>query len=167
MLTRELGHFPLTPELRIKARSDANFPSHSVWTRLGKKKERRLKLLEFCKHNSCHEDVIPLLDQSLNETNDDENTEYENQSKGYVYLVRHGNRNEYKIGCTNNPIRREGEISIELPDKMLPVHWIETDDPYGIEKYWHSRFAKKRKNGEWFNLSGEDVRAFKRWKRIY
>jgi hypothetical protein len=86
---------------------------------------------------------------------------------GYVYLVRHGSRREYKIGRTNNPIRREGELRTELPEVLSPVHQIKTDDPAGVERYWHVRFAEKRKNGEWFELNGDDVRAFKRWRSIY
>ena len=54
-----------------------------------------------------------------------------------------------------------------MPEKVAPIHYIETDDPAGVESYWHTRFAAKRKQGEWFALSPEEVRAFKRWKRIY
>ena len=86
---------------------------------------------------------------------------------GYVYLMKHGSRREYKIGRTINPVRREGEMGIQLPEKLQPVHYIKTDDPAGVESYWHSRFAAKRKEGEWFALTAQDVRAFKRWKRIY
>jgi Meiotically up-regulated gene 113 len=66
-------------------------------------------------------------------------------------------------------VRREGELGVQLPEKLPPIHYIETDDPDGIETYWHKRFESqgKRKEGEWFALTAADVRAFKRWKRIY
>ncbi len=87
--------------------------------------------------------------------------------KGYVYLIQHGNRKEFKIGKTYNLIRREGEIRLELPDEVRPIHTIETDDPSGIEAYWHSRFKDKRLRNEWFKLNTSDVKTFKRWKKIY
>ena len=126
------------------------------------------KIIEYCKGKSEFNDVISLcsvIAKSARKKPDSTNSESGNI--GYVYLIKHGIRREYKIGMTKNPIRREGELRIELPEKVQPIHYIKTDDPSGIESYWHSRFSSKRKEGEWFSLTAEDVRAFKRWRRIY
>ena len=83
--------------------------------------------------------------------------------RGYVYLLRSGRR--YKIGKSTDPSRRFREVRLELPDETNQVHTIPTDDPSGIESYWHQRFAEKRiRNTEFFSLTAEDVRAFKRRK---
>ena len=85
---------------------------------------------------------------------------------GFVYLAE-GHRGEYKIGRTNLVDRRLGELGAMSAVEYRLIHEIKTDDPSGVESYWHRRFADKRMRGEWFKLTAADVRAFKRWKRLY
>jgi hypothetical protein len=77
---------------------------------------------------------------------------------GFVYLPKAGPH--YKIGKTKDLDARLGQIKLQLPFDVEVVHKIATDDPTGIESYWHRRFMNKRDNGEWFSLSEEDVAAF-------
>jgi hypothetical protein len=68
----------------------------------------------------------------------------------------------YKVGRSNSVGRREYELGLQLPQRATLVHEIRTDDPPGIEEYWHRRFATRRANGEWFELLPEDIAAFRR-----
>jgi len=165
---REVGHLPVSRELSIRARSDKNFPSESVFRRLGSKKELTSKVRKYCQEHKGYEDVLLLCGEGIDRDETEPNGQQTIGEKvGYVYLIKHGSRREYKIGKTGNPLRREGEIALQLPEKLEPLHYIQTDDPSGVESYWHARFSDKRKQGEWFALSPADIRTFKRWKRIY
>ncbi len=169
LLTRQLNRIPAQGDLRLAAKTESQFPAMTTFSRLGTKAERATRILAFCAANPGNDDVAALwrevvTDKPVSEGEQESDTSL---AVGYVYLLKHGSRREYKIGRTNNPLRREGELGIQLPEKVEPVHSIKTDDPAGVESYWHRRFASKRKEGEWFALSAEDVRAFKRWKRIF
>lgn len=166
LLIRQLGRFPVFGDLKMKARNDPDFPSDKSFSGLGPKREWAGKVVAYCREQGGFEDVISLCGM-ITQPELSPNSETFSSKIGYVYLVKHGSRREYKIGKTFNPLRREGEIALQLPEKLEPIHYIKTDDPSGIESYWHTRFADKRKEGEWFALTAEDAHAFKRWKRIH
>lgn len=58
--------------------------------------------------------------------------------------------------------KRAYELQLQLPEKLELIHKIKPDHPTGIEAYWHNRFRDKRMRGEWFNLTSQDVKAFRR-----
>jgi hypothetical protein len=163
-LVRDLGHYPVAAELRMKAREEQSFPSHNVFSRFGRKAEVASALLTWCEANPGWSDVeaicAPLAEAARGD--DDGGIAEQEPEYGYVYLLKSGKH--YKIGRSNSPGRRVYELAIQLPERVKTVHTIKTDDPVGIERYWHQRFADRRKNGEWFELRREDVSAFQRRK---
>ena len=170
LLTRSLGHIPTNSELCLATNTQVDLPSEKVFRRLGPRAQRGARILAYCAANVGYDDVATIWAQAAVQGNADTPAAEEVAAPGivgYVYLFKHGARREYKIGRTNNALRREGELAIQLPEKIAPIHYIKTDDPGGVEAYWHSRFANKRKEGEWFQLTPQDIAAFKRWKRIY
>lgn len=163
-LIRELGHYPVTAEVKLKARMDPSFPSHNTFARFGRKADLASRIFEFCIEEGDLADVAEIcapVAESTRDTNREDPALAE-IPEGFVYLMKSGRF--YKIGRTNSVGRRERELAIQLPEKLRLVHSIKTDDPKGIERYWHDRFAERRKNGEWFELSASDVSAFRRRK---
>ena len=160
---RELRKYPVSGELRLKAKQDKEFPSHNVFSRVGKKSELAAKVIEYCQTRDCYNDVIEICKPiAVTEKHILSTPKQEGSKIGYVYLMKSGRY--YKVGRSSAVGRREYELSIQLPEKVTKIHTIKTDDPTGIEAYWHKRFQDRRKNGEWFELTADDIKAFKRRK---
>lgn len=117
------------------------------------------RVAAFAKEHPEHASVIPLCKSDVDDPDDTASS-----ANGYVYLVEDGRR--YKIGRTRSVEDRIPELSNQSSHRIDLVHKIATDDPPGIEKYWHERFADKRKYGEWFDLDVRDVAAFRRRKKF-
>jgi hypothetical protein len=165
-LTRELGHFPLEAHLRLRHRDDPTFPAHTTFSRLGNKHQRLARVREFCRSRAELQEVVALLGPDVGETKPSEPplAQADTTSDGTVYLIKFGKY--YKIGHTNALGRRKYEIGLQVPGEIRLVHEFNTDDPSGIERYWHERFRDKRVKGEFFQLTQQDITAFKRRKRF-
>jgi len=166
-LAQELGHLPVDSELKLKRRSDCMFPCEQVFMRFGSKFALVEHLAQYCRSHAVYDDVVRLCEEYLSQprhtsANKSECRKEEKEEIGFVYLIKSGRF--YKIGRSNAAGRREYEIAIQLPEEVKKIHVIKTDDPSGIEEYWHKRFEAKRKKGEWFELNTTDVAAFKRRK---
>lgn len=162
-LIRELGYLPVVSELKLKARQTSGFPSHNTFRKFGNKAQQIKKLIEYCENKPSYADVLEIARAS--EPADAEvpaDANSRDETIGFVYLLK-ANR-YFKIGRSNSFERRSRELAIQLPERAETAHVIRTDDPIGIELYWHRRFESKRKNGEWFELNTQDVKVFKHRK---
>lgn len=115
------------------------------------------QLAEWAGADELRTDVAAMLAGRFSEPEPDA----KRSSEGFVYLIKWGVN--YKIGRGDQLERRVKQVRTGLPDNGSLVHAIRTDDPPGIEAYWHRRFADRRaQNGEWFKLTKADVAAFRR-----
>jgi len=150
-------------------RHDFQVPSYEAYrtarTKGGSVAEQ---LLEWCRSRPDHANALAILERNASEQKAP--TRLPRSAKvinGYVYLMRYGKSGrDYKIGMSDDPPRRHAQISAMFPGELTVIHVIETDDPAGIERYWHERFAEKRvaSKREIYRLISDDVAAFKRRK---
>ncbi len=166
LFVRKIQKVPVVTELRLEARLDKSFPSHTVFERFGGKQVLIEKLIEFCEAVEGFDDVrliaLPLLKKATEENTDVDSGDDADEVIDFIYMLKAGRY--FKVGRSNSFDRRSRELKIQLPEQAETVHVIRTDDPVGIELYWRRRFESKRKNGEWFELSAQDVKVFKRRK---
>ena len=165
LLIREVKRFPAQGDIKMKSFNTDGFPDHGTFNnRLGLKHEMVQKILSYCNGKSEYQDIVEM----CNNVHDTHKIENEDEPKeddiqlGYVYLMKSGKY--YKIGKSDCVEKRHYELGVKLPEELKIIHKIKTDDPYGIEAYWHKRVEGKRKGGEWFDLLVNDVNAFKRRK---
>lgn len=163
-LTRKLGHLPTRAEVDLERRSNPTLPHFTAISRaLGTTQARRAeRVLEYCGRHPGFDDVAEISRRRLAAapTATSSPRAQPRIPDGAVYLFKSGRY--FKIGRSNATGRRERELVLLMPEKGSVVHSIATDDPPGIEAYWHRRFESKRKGGEWFDLDAVDVSAFKR-----
>jgi Meiotically up-regulated gene 113 len=156
---RQFGRFPINNELRMVRLENSYLPGNDIFVRRFGGREGFIEALRsWCEANSKFQDVICLLPKRENALQANTNKTVD----GWVYLIKSGDN--FKIGRSDNLERRVKQISIALPETANLFHAIQTDDPVGIEEYWHKRFSDCRLNGEWFKLTKSDVAAFKRRK---
>lgn len=154
---RHFGKVPTYGELRIYGRSQPGFPSHTSISSAFGGVALAEALREWVAANPEFADIAASLPSIPTAPVPRPSRR---AADGSVYVIQSGAH--YKIGRSDELEGRVKEIRIALPDKAELVHVIATDDPAGIEAYWHRRFADRRANGEWFRLSVADVAAFKR-----
>jgi hypothetical protein len=166
-LSRRLGKLPTKHEVALEKTTNPDFPTGATFRRrLGLHSQLVEKVREYCAATPGNDDVLAMCPTPTDPIQvPPEESDISDAIFGYVYLLKSGGH--YKIGRSNDLGRRGYEIRLAQPEPVQEIWSIKTDDPAGIESYWHHRFADRRKGGEWFDLRKRDVDAFKRWRRIY
>lgn len=81
---------------------------------------------------------------------------------GKLYLLNAYGTNNYKIGVTSRDItNRINELQTGCPDEIILIKEYESINYKKIEKWLHRRYFIKRMEGEWFELTDDDVFNFK------
>jgi hypothetical protein len=170
-LVRHYGRYPTNSEVLLNKRTNEKIPTPKALVRkLGPKAEAIRKLRAYCSSKEGHADVSAILAQgNIGADSEDGVTESKTgpgklRPSGHVYLVKSGRL--YKIGQTANRWQRMNQLDKQTSEGIDDViHTIAVfDDAPGIERYWHQRFQEKCVKGEWFDLSADDIRAFKKRK---
>lgn len=164
---REYGKWPSKILLDRKHHTDSRFPtSGAYYTKFNKVSGLAKAVLEYVYNKKDFQDIVDICNSALKEYPVQEEPSGVGGVKvGYVYLgIQKG---DYKIGHSKDPGRRREDISTMASEPFQTIHEIKTDDMEGVERYWHNRFKSKWIRGEWYKLNLSDVKAFKRWKRIF
>lgn len=83
----------------------------------------------------------------------------ENKEKGCVYFFRHIGLTPVKIGYSKHPspIDRFAQFKTYAPYGSEIIGFIQTDSAKEIEKFLHQKFSSFRLDGEWFEITEEQV----------
>jgi hypothetical protein len=155
---RHFGRIPAEIDVRMYSRERPDFPNHSTFANHFRNKAGLVAALaDWVAEKNEFADIAEFVPVAPQEVKKDSRS---TENEGFVYLLKSGDH--YKIGRSDTLERRVKQIAIALPEELTLEHAIRTDDPPGIEAYWHRRFADRRANGEWFRLTPSDLRAFKK-----
>lgn len=162
-LARQLGHYPVNNEIKFHHSQNPSFPDANTFgNRLGDRQQKLRALMAFAERETDYHDIHAMCAPLVKSSHDKESLARSNASvPGRVYMIYSQSLKLFKIGESDDLKRRYQEIQSAVPGKLDEIHVLETDDPAGIERYWHRRFKHNKKINEWFELSANDVEAFK------
>lgn len=108
---RELGHYPVSAEFRMRRRTHPTFPDHKVFRRFGNKPDVAARVIAHVANNPDMSDVTAICQpiaaepsRAAPQSDDDVPV------AGQVYLMKSGTH--YKIGRSNAAGRRAYELAI-------------------------------------------------------
>lgn len=78
----------------------------------------------------------------------------------YIYLIRLGNTDDYKIGYSKKPEARRKGLQTANGEPLEIVKEIAVNFGFKVESFLHKYYYSKRKLGEWFELDDEDLLKF-------
>ncbi len=163
-LARELGRIPVSGDIRLKARNDPDFPSERPFRRIGSKVQIVKRLLYYCKNRRGYQDILRMCEDYVPREQDAADKSARQKKTGYVYIYKSAGL--YYIGQSESMERRAYEHEIKQAGKVAQFSKIPTPYPRAVEKYWHTRFADKKRHGSFYALDSEDVKAIKRCELI-
>lgn len=113
------------------------------------------QLYELCKESedSLKSGVKELIDNGYSLPID--------KTRGCLYIITdtYGN---YKIGITNDMLRRNHEFSTDLPrHKIILTYYSQRYKE--LEKIFHKKFKTKNIKNEWFRLTNQDIEYIKEY----
>ena len=96
-------------------------PNKKVFSRYGTKDKFIAKVLEYCKGKNGYNDIVAFCEPILEDFNEEKILDDSDTAQiGEVYLFKSGRY--YKIGKTNDTVRRGSELRIQLPEKCTLIH---------------------------------------------
>ena len=78
----------------------------------------------------------------------------------YVYLISDLNNYTYKIGISKNPEDRIKSLQTGNDRILKIIHKVLCENYFDVERALHNKYGFLKINGEWFNLTSEEVNDF-------
>lgn len=113
------------------------------------------KLIRFAGDKEVDRALSIIADYEANQARRKQKEEASQPRAGFIYLIESGGY--HKIGKAVSVPNRLSQLNVQLPTPLTLVHTIAVSNMSWAENYLHQRYADKRLNGEWFNLSADDV----------
>ncbi len=161
-LALELKRLPRYTDMKVRRRQDPSFPCDATYYLFGGHARFMLKLEAFCEGKPEFAPVAAMLDERRSQYIARQRNGTRGV-RGFVYLCRAGEPQlrTYRLGHERGGYKRVRRLAQRM--RVLPdtIHVIDTDDPQGIESYWHARFRPYRMGENVYHLDWNDVLAFR------